>query len=240
MMNSIATVFLLEDDADLAHLVKHELEVSGFSTRLFNHSSNILSEARKEMPALFLLDGMAQDGNSLELCKQIRLDIHLARIPVIFLTAKSEESDRILGLELGGDAYLIKPFSPRELVARVKAVLRRCGQPATPAVVNVGDITMDTASAKLTVRGTAVATTATEFRLLEYLARHPGRIFSRDNLLDAVWRDTAFVTPRVVDVYVRRLREKIEYDPERPEYIRTMRGAGYRFELPKSSGRENR
>jgi two-component system phosphate regulon response regulator PhoB len=150
-------------------------------------------------------------------------------VPVIFLTAKTGEPDRVLGFELGADDYISKPFSPRELVARVKAVLRRFEPPLEPEVVEFDELKIDTSAMILTVRGKQVATTATEFRLLDYLARHPGRVFTRDQLLDAVWRETAFVTPRSVDVYVRRLREKIEKDPEQPQYLRTVRGAGYRF-----------
>ncbi|MBV9573179.1 MAG: response regulator transcription factor, partial [Acidobacteriales bacterium] len=124
-------------------------------------------------------------------------------------------------------------FSPRELVARVKAVLRRFERPLSHNAMHLGEIEIDPASMTLTVRGNPVTTTATEFRLLEYFARHVSRVFSRDQLLDSVWRDTAYVTPRSVDVYVRRIREKIEADPEDPRYLKTVRGAGYRFEVPK-------
>ena len=151
----------------------------------------------------------------------------------MFLTAKAGEVDRVLGLELGADDYIPKPFSPRELVARIRAVLRRFERELPSERLEVGDLIIDTGAMTLTVRGTIVPTTATEFRLLDYLARHPGRVFTRDQLLDAVWRDTSFVTPRSIDVYVRRLREKIERDPEQPFMLRTVRGAGYRFEAPK-------
>jgi two-component system phosphate regulon response regulator PhoB len=153
--------------------------------------------------------------------------------PIIFLTARTTEADRVVGLEIGADDYITKPFSPRELVARVKAVMRRFEQPLAPSTVKAGDLEIDSGAMLLNVRGKLVTTTATEFRLIEYLARHPGRVFTRDQLLDAVWRDTAFVTPRSVDVYVRRLREKIERDPENPRHLKTVRGAGYRFEVPK-------
>jgi DNA-binding response OmpR family regulator len=146
------------------------------------------------------------------------------------MTARTSEADRIRGLEIGADDYITKPFSPRELVARVKAVLRRCEAPPAPAVIRAGDLEIDALSMVLTVRGTVITTTATEFRLLHYLARHAGRVFTRDQILDAVWKDTAFVSPRSVDVYVRKLRSKIEVDPEQPRYLRTVRGAGYRFE----------
>ena len=182
---------------------------------------------------MILLDIMLPGGDGLELCRRIRQTGALAMIPVIFLTAKASESDKIMGLELGADDYIPKPFSSRELVARVRAVLRRFERPLAPAVVKAGDIEIDSGAMTLSVRGNLTQTTATEFRLLEYLARHPGRVFTRDQLLDAVWRDTHYVTPRSVDVYVRRIREKIEPDPENPRYLKTVRGAGYRFEAPK-------
>jgi len=224
-----ATIFVVEDEADIARLVRHHLEASGFVVRLFAAGKNLIEEAEKQKPSLFLLDIMVPGADGFELCRQIRATAGLAMTPVIFLTAKTGEPDRVLGFELGADDYISKPFSPRELVARVKAVLRRFERPLAPDVVRFEDIEIDTSAMTLTVRGNTVATTATEFRLLDYLARHPGRVFTRDQLLDAVWRETAFVTPRSVDVYVRRLREKIEVDPEQPQYLRTVRGAGYRF-----------
>ena len=227
------TVFVLEDDADIAGLVRHHLENAGYAVRLFSSANGILRESERDRPLLFLLDIMVPGGDGLDVCRQIRHNPSISSSPVIFLTARTGESDRIAGLELGADDYVTKPFSPRELVARVKAVLRRFERPLEPSVVTVGDIVIDSGAMTLNVRGNSVPTTATEFRLLDYLARHPGRVFTRDNLLDAVWRDTAFVTPRSVDVYVRRLREKIEPDPEQPIYLRTVRGAGYRFEAPK-------
>jgi two-component system phosphate regulon response regulator PhoB len=228
-----ATLFLVEDDPDITRLLRHNLEAAGYATRAFASASGVLAEAEKHRPALLLLDIMIPDGDGLDLCRRVRQNPALASTPVMFLTARSSEADRVLGLELGADDYLTKPFSPRELVARVKAVLRRFERPLPPAVLSAGDIRIDTGSMTLTVRGKNVATTATEFRLLEYLARHAGRVFTRDQLLDAVWRDTAFVTPRSVDVYVRRIREKIEREPENPRFLRTVRGAGYRFESPK-------
>ncbi len=223
-------IFLMEDDADIARLVRHHLESAGFAVRTFGGAVGVLSEAEKEHPAVFLLDIMVPGGDGLEVCRRIRQSQTLAATPVIFLTARSSEADRVVGLELGADDYITKPFSPRELVARVKAVLRRFERPLAPAMVKVGDVEIDSGAMTLKVRGKPVETTATEFRLLQHLASHPGRVFTRDQLLDAVWRDTAFVTPRSVDVYVRRIREKIERDPENPRHLRTVRGAGYRFE----------
>lgn len=229
------TIFIVEDDPDIAQLIRHHLENSGYGATVFTRAGNVLQEAQKQKPALFLLDIMIPGGSGLELCKRIREDTMLGLVatPVMFLTAKTSESDRVFGLELGADDYITKPFSPRELVARVKAVLRRFERPLGPAVVNAGDLCIDTGSMTVMVRGTHAPMTATEFRLLDYFARHPGIVFTRDQILDAVWRETQYVTPRSVDVYVRKLREKIERNPESPQYIRTMRGAGYRFEVPR-------
>jgi DNA-binding response OmpR family regulator len=227
------TIYVVEDEADISRLIRHHLESAGYPVRTFAASTTVVAEAEKERPSLFLLDIMVPGADGFELCRRIRQTQSIAMTPVIFLTAKSGESDRVLGLELGADDYITKPFSPRELVARVKAVLRRFERPLAPSVVNIGDVDIDSGAMTLTVRGKVVSTTATEFRLLDYLARHPGRVFTRDQLLDAVWRDTAYVTPRSVDVYVRRIREKIERDPEEPRLLKTVRGAGYRFEAPK-------
>lgn len=227
------SLFVVEDDPDISRLVRHHLENEGFVVRVYPTSSNVLADAERQRPALFLLDIMVPGKDGLEICRTIRQTAGLSAVPVIFLTAKSSEADRILGLELGADDYIPKPFSPRELVARVKAVLRRFERPLPPSPLKVGEIEIDPSAMTLTVRGSTVATTATEFRLLDYFARHKGRVFSRDHLLDSVWRDTAYVTPRSVDVYVRRIREKIEPDPENPRYLKTVRGAGYRFEAPK-------
>jgi DNA-binding response OmpR family regulator len=227
-------IFVVEDDSDISRLVRHNLETAGYRVKTFSTTSQVLAEAQRERPSLFLLDIMVPGGDGLELCRQIRqAGTPLAGIPIIFLTAKTEETDRIVGLEIGADDYITKPFSPRELVARVKAVLRRSERPLPPAVINAGDLEINSSAMTLVVRGAPVVTTTTEFRLLHHLAGHAGQVFTRDQLLDAVWRDTSFVSPRSVDVYVRKLREKIERDPENPRYLRTVRGAGYRFEVPK-------
>lgn len=227
------SIFVVEDDPDISRLVRHHLEAEGYAVRLYSSGANVLSDAERQRPAVFLLDIMVPGRDGLELCRMVRQTPGLASVPVIFLTAKSSEADRILGLELGADDYIVKPFSPRELVARVKAVLRRFERPLPPSPVTIGEIQIDPSAMTLIVRGQTVPTTATEFRLLDYFVRHSGRVFTRDHLLDSVWRDTSYVTPRSVDVYVRRIREKIEPDPENPRYLKTVRGAGYRFETPK-------
>lgn len=230
-------VFVLEDDADIRRLVQYQLEGAGYTVRAYPAMGAILQDAERQRPALFLLDIMVPGGDGLDLCRRLRQNAGLASVPIIFLTARAGENDRVQGLELGADDYITKPFAMRELVARVKAVLRRFERPETAGaaaqVLTIDTLEIDGASMQLKVKKELVTTTATEFRLLEYLARHPGRVFSRDHLLDAVWGDARFVTPRSVDVYVRRIREKIEVDPEIPRFLKTMRGAGYRFDLPK-------
>ena len=227
------SISVVEDDPDISRLLRHHLEAAGFSVKMFSSGNTVVVESERQRPALFILDIMVPGKDGLELCRQIRQTPLLASTPVIFLTAKSGEADRVLGLELGADDYIAKPFSPRELVARVKAVMRRFERPLSQSPVRVGEIEIDPSAMTVTANGNLVTTTATEFRLLDYLIRHIGRVFTRDQLLDSVWRDTAYVTPRSVDVYVRRIREKIEPDPENPRYLKTVRGAGYRFEAPK-------
>jgi DNA-binding response OmpR family regulator len=229
------TIFVLEDDVDIARLVQHHLEGAGYLPRVYHTPANVVSDAERQPPALFLLDIMVPGGDGLDLCRRLRNHNGLSSVPIIFLTARASENDRVLGLELGADDYITKPFATRELMARVKAVLRRFERPSTPSVISFEEVLIDANAMQLTVRGELTTTTATEFRLLDYLARHPGRVFSRDHLLDAVWGDARFVTPRSVDVYVRRIREKIEIDPEDPRYLKTVRGAGYRFEIPKGA-----
>ena len=228
------TVFVLEDDADIARLIQHHLEAAGYAARIYSTPTNLIPDAERQAPALFLLDIMVPGGDGLDVCRRLRSNAALSTVPIIFLTARAGENDRVLGLELGDDDYITKPFSTRELVARVKAVLRRFERPDPPSIVSFEEVIIDGGAMQLKVRGEMTTTTATEFRLLDYLARHPGRVFSRDHLLDAVWGDARFVTPRSVDVYVRRIREKIELDPENPRYLKTVRGAGYRFEMPKN------
>ena len=231
------TIFVLEDDADIRRLVQYQLEGAGYTVRAYASVGTILQDAERQRPALFLLDIMVPGGDGLDLCYRLRQNPKLSVVPIIFLTARAAENDRVHGLELGADDYITKPFATRELVARVKAVLRRFERPSAPSIIGFEEIEIDASAMQLRVRGELVTTTATEFRLLDYLARHPGRVFSRDHLLDAVWGDARFVTPRSVDVYVRRIREKIEEDAETPRYLKTMRGAGYRFEIPKAAPR---
>jgi DNA-binding response OmpR family regulator len=226
-------VFVVEDDEDTAGLISYRLRSEGFEVQSFIDGTSVVSEGLRLRPALFLLDVMLPGTNGFDLCRQIRKSSTLSSTPIIFLTAKVSEADRVRGLELGGDDYISKPFSPRELVARIRGVLR--GSLRTPSPVEIlrlGEVQIDTSSMTVNVRGRDVPATVREFRLLQYLAVHRGRVFTRHQLLDAVWKETRFVTPRSVDVYVRRLREKIEIDARHPQYLKTLRGMGYRFEVP--------
>jgi two-component system phosphate regulon response regulator PhoB len=227
-------IFVVEDEEDIARLISHNLQAAGFDVQSFVNGASVVSEALRETPSLFLLDVMLPGADGFEICRQIRQTAALSATPIIFLTAKTGEADRVKGLEMGGDDYITKPFSPRELVARVRSVLRGVRQPAeTRKVLRVGELEIDASSMTVQVQGRAILTTVREFRLLEYLASHLGRVLTRDQLLDAVWKETPFVTPRSIDVYVRRLREKIETDSHHPRYLKTLRGIGYRFEAPK-------
>jgi len=226
------TIIILEDDADIANLVQHHLQLAGFVVRVCASGDQVLPLAKKHPPTLFLLDIMVPGNSGFEVCRQIRASREFARVPIIFLTARGGEEDRVRGLDLGADDYITKPFGTRELAARVRAVLRRFEQPVTTNITTP-DFDLRSDAMTLSVRGNPTEVTATEFRLLHFLASHPGRVFTRDQVLDAVWHDLAFVTPRSVDVYIRRLREKIERDPEEPRYLKTVRGAGYKFEAAK-------
>jgi phosphate regulon transcriptional regulator PhoB len=224
-------VLVIEDDKDIVELVRYNLEKDGFHVQASGDGASGLAQVRKAPPDLLVLDLMLPKLSGLEICKEVRKDVSLNRLPILILTAKGEEADRVVGLELGADDYVTKPFSPRELAARVKALLRRA-EPGSPPekLIDVGQLRIDPAAYRVSRGGKAVPMSTLEFRLLYFLAARPNRVFSRDQLLDSVWGTERFVTPRSVDVYVRRLREKIELDPQHPVYMKTIRGAGYLFE----------
>ena len=230
-------VAVVEDEAELASLIEYNLTRGGFQTRIFNGDDSTFRELEAWQPNLIILDVMlpAQDG--FDLCRRIRQGGKLTRTPIIFLTARSDEVDRVLGLELGGDDYITKPFSPRELVARIKAHLRRSDTEAEPRQTQVlrGPFRIDLAARRVFQTKAAgeceVELTSTEFRLLEYFLTHPGHAWSREQLLREVWGEQHFVTPRTVDVHIRRLREQIEEKPDEPAFLVTVRGFGYRFEV---------
>jgi phosphate regulon transcriptional regulator PhoB len=223
-------VVIIEDEADIVEMVRYNFRKEGFDIESFARGRDGLEALRRSPPDLLLLDIMLPDQDGFSICKQVRADERLKSLPVIFLTARGEEVDRVVGLEIGADDYVVKPFSPRELVARARAVLRRQGRAGEPAdAVQVRGLRLDPRTQDVTVGGAPVELSALEFRLLYFLASHPRQIFSRDRLLDEIWGRDCPVTLRTVDVHIRRLREKIEPRPEDPEYIGTVRGAGYRM-----------
>jgi DNA-binding response OmpR family regulator len=223
-------IFVVEDDLDVSRLIEHNLRTAGYNVSTFFSGTPVVPSAALLRPSLFLLDIMLPGMCGFDLCRQIRQHEQLARTPIIFLSARTQEPDRVHAFDAGGDDYITKPFSPRELIARVRNVLRTNSEVPNHEVIQLGDLEIDVASMTVRVEGRTVLTTVREFRLLEYLARHRGRVFTRDQLLDAVWKEGSFVTPRSIDVFVRRLREKIESDPRHPRYLKTLRGVGYRFE----------
>jgi two-component system phosphate regulon response regulator PhoB len=223
-------IAIVEDEAELASLIDYNLTRQGFQTEILNGSKGTLKTLEQSRPDLILLDVMLPEIDGFDLCRLIRQSAVLGRTPVLFLTARSDEVDRVLGLEIGGDDYMTKPFSPRELIARVKAHLRREEMGTEPATTGIGPFRLDRTGRRIFLADRALTLTSTEFNLLEVFLTHPGRAYSRDQLLDAVWGEQRFVTPRTVDVHVRRLREQIEEQPDNPRYLTTVRGFGYRFE----------
>jgi len=222
------TVALIEDDADLFALLKYNIEKEGFRFAGSQTGKDALEFCRRERADVVILDIMLPDSDGIEICRGIRSNSDLAHVPVIFLTARASESDRILGLELGANDYVVKPFSVRELIARLRNQLRA---PATPARLLRGEgLELDRDSCRARLHGKLLTLTATEFRLLEFLMSRPGVVFSREQLLDYVWGMDRAVTDRTVDVHILRLRQKVEADPATPSLIRSVRGFGYLFD----------
>ena len=226
-------IVLIEDDSDLFALLKYNLEKEGFTFAGAQTGRGALDLCRKVRPDLILLDIMLPDSDGLDICRGIRNDRELAHTPVIFLTARASETDRIVGLELGANDYIVKPFFIRELIARIKLQFRT----QTPPVrtLQAGGVELDRGSCQVRLHGELLSLTATEFRLLEYLMSRPGNVFSREQLLNAVWGQDRAITDRTVDVYILRLRQKVEQDPTEPELIHSVRGFGYSFE-PRVAG----
>ena len=220
-------IALIEDDVDLFALVKYNLEKEGFTFVGSQTGRGVIDLFRREKPDLILLDIMLPDSDGLEICKGIRQHAELSHIPVIFLTARASETDRIVGLELGANDYIVKPFFVRELIARIKIQFR--GQVSATRVLKAASLELDRSSCEARLEGNLLTLTATEFRLLEFLMSRPGVVYSREQLLDAVWGHDRAVTDRTVDVYILRLRQKIETDPGNPLLIRSVRGFGYSF-----------
>jgi DNA-binding response OmpR family regulator len=224
------SVLVVDDEPTIAEVVARYLDRAGYHTRVAADGVEALEAAARQRPDLVVLDLMLPRVDGLEVMRRLR-EQDRERIAVILLTAKGEESDRVIGLRLGADDYVVKPFSPAELVARVDAVLRRVDtSPNQEAPVELEDLTIDPAARRVIVRGDEAQLTQREFDLLLFLARHPGQVFSRNQLMDAVWQYSFYTDTSTVTVHIRRLRAKIESDPEQPRRIQTVWGVGYRFQ----------
>jgi DNA-binding response OmpR family regulator len=224
-----ARLLVVEDDPDISMLLAHSLGRAGFAVETLSSGNEVLAEARRRTPDLILLDLMLPGLDGLEVCRALRADPATAAMPVIMLTARAEESDRIVGLELGADDYITKPFSPNEVVARVRALLRRAQRPDSRGQLRYGTLVVDVERHTVNVDGGAVHLTAKEFLLLQYLLEHQGRVLSRDLLLSDVWGYAYTGGTRTVDVHVRRLREKL---PLLAESLQTVKQFGYKLAEP--------
>ncbi len=220
-------ILIIEDEKDIAELVQYNLEREGFHPLITHSGEEGINLLQRENPELIILDWMLPGMDGLEICRLLKQDNKTKKIPIIFLTAKGEETDVIVGLQMGADDYVAKPFSPKVLLARVKAILRRISEKNVPGDVRIFDnLTIDLVKHKVTHKGKAVDLTTIEFNILELLSRHPGRVFTRDQIMDKAWKEGKFIVDRAVDVHVRGLRKKLD---KAAGYIETVRGLGYRF-----------
>ena len=219
-------ILLIEDDLNLTELVRYNLERDGYDVSLAEDGEEGLMMAMEQPPDLILLDWMLPNLSGIEICRRLRRNAELANVPIIMLTARTEEGDRVRGLETGADDYVTKPFSPRELIARINAVLRRLRPGLSGKMLSYGGITLDSTTHKVSRAGQNIHLGPTEFRMLRHFLENPGRVFTREQLLDAVWGHDVYVELRTVDVHIRRLRKAINL-PDMPNIIRTVRSAGY-------------
>jgi two-component system, OmpR family, alkaline phosphatase synthesis response regulator PhoP len=225
-------ILVVEDEADIRELLRYNLAQEGFVVEEAGDGAEALDRIGRRAPDLLVLDLMLPQMSGLELCRRMRSNPETAKLPILVVTAKGAEVDRILGLEMGADDYVVKPFSPREVVARVKALLRRANpaiEPAAPGIYDRGRLKIDFGTYEVFVEGASRELALREFELLRFFVQHPMRVYSREQLLDLVWGRDTFVEPRTVDVHVRRLRQQVERDDARPELILTVRSVGYRF-----------
>ncbi|MEX2195163.1 MAG: response regulator transcription factor [Thermoleophilaceae bacterium] len=226
--HSRGDVLVVDDEPTISEVVSRYLERAGYSTRVAATGADALRLAGVRRPDLVVLDLMLPGMDGLEVMRRLR---ESERLAVILLTAKGEETDRVIGLRLGADDYVVKPFSPAELVARVDAVLRRVDTaPEVDEEIEFDDLHIDPAARRVTVRGEEMQLTAREYDLLLFFARHPGQVFSRDQLMDAVWQYSFYTDTSTVTVHIRRLRAKIEVNPSEPRWLQTVWGVGYRFQ----------
>jgi two-component system alkaline phosphatase synthesis response regulator PhoP len=228
----MSKILIVDDEQDIVELLSYNLEKEGFKTVKAYDGEAALGMVRSGKPDLMILDLMLPKMNGLDVCKAIRRNPEVANLPIIMLTAKGDEIDKIIGLEIGADDYVTKPFSVKELIARVRTILRRLQDGEKKSAMeefHYKDMAINYASCLVQVNGKPVTLSPTELKLLFFLSRNPGRVYSRNQILDHVWGDDTFITDRAVDVHIRRLRSQIEKDLENPHYILTVRGFGYKF-----------
>lgn len=227
----MATILVVDDEEPIQELLRFNLEKEGYVVFIATDGEEALKHVASDQPDLIVLDLMLPGMDGLEVCRRLRANPKFQQIPIIMLTAKGEEIDTVLGLELGADDYMTKPFSPRELLARIKARLRRPNsQEETESKIIIrGELRVDVTGFRVHVRGEETELTPKEFELLRVLVAHPGRVYSREELLERIWGYEYDGDTRTVDVHVRHLRLKVEKDPSNPDYIETLRGIGYRF-----------
>jgi two-component system phosphate regulon response regulator PhoB len=224
-------ILIVDDEKDIIELIQYNLEKEGYVVNHAFSGEQCLENVKSELPDLILLDLMLPEIDGVDVCKFLKNNPQTSHIPIIMLTAKGEETDIVLGLELGADDYIIKPFKVRELLARVKAVLRRTKNNIPPLlkekdIIKFKDLVIDSIKHQVTLKDQPLSLTSTEFNLLKFLASHPGKAFTREQLLDQVWSENSYIVDRAVDVHIRRLRQKLL---TASEYIITIRGVGYRF-----------
>jgi two-component system phosphate regulon response regulator PhoB len=219
-------VLIVEDEAALVTMLRYNLEKEGFEVSEAGDGEEALAQISERKPDAILLDWMLPLVSGIEVCRQIRRAPATRSLPVIMLTARGEEGDRVRGLNSGADDYIVKPFSPVELVARLKAVMRRAQPESGSEQLRFADVAMDLAAHRVTRNGRAIHLGPTEYRLLKFLMQHPGRVFAREQLLDGVWGHDVYVEPRTVDVHIRRLRKALN-GPDEADLVRTVRSAGY-------------
>jgi two-component system alkaline phosphatase synthesis response regulator PhoP len=228
----MSKILIVDDEQDIVELISYNLEKEGFSTVKAYDGEAALGVVRSGKPDLMILDLMLPKMNGLDVCKAVRRNPETANLPIIMLTAKGEEIDKIIGLEIGADDYITKPFSVKELIARARAILRRMqdnDNKTGKEEFSYKELVINYASCLVKIRSKQVTLSPTELKLLFFLSRNPGRVYSRNQILDHVWGDDTFITDRAVDVHIRRLRSQIEKDMENPNYILTVRGFGYKF-----------
>jgi two-component system, OmpR family, phosphate regulon response regulator PhoB len=223
-----ATILVVEDEPAIQELIAFNLKQAGHQALRADNAEHALKLVQSALPDLVLLDWMLPGLSGIELARRLRADKRTRTVPIIMLTARTEEQDKLQGLDTGADDYITKPFSPRELTARIKAVLRRRAPQMTDDIVQLGGLQLDPASHRITGGGEAIALGPTEFRLLHFLMTHPERVHSRAQLLDQVWGDHVFVEERTVDVHIRRLRKALE-PSQLDSLVQTVRGTGYRM-----------